>query len=198
MSSVSATGSSRPHLQSGGTLPGLVGSERWQRPAPEPAIGGAGSGAAESSPKFLQALWEERQHLPSREQNVLTLVLRAAARIHLAGRLAHPPPASSPRGPGPSPSKSGGRAGRSRGAHRVRGAGCRWRSREQVRPPRQPRTRPGRGFEKFRANLGSSVRARRAAGGAIFLGKRGCSRLRKSQCSDDDLDSFITRLALHF
>ena len=65
MSSVSATGSSRPHLQSGGVLPSLVGSEWWQRRAQ-----GGGSwemqGVAEISQKFLQALREECHHLHSR------------------------------------------------------------------------------------------------------------------------------------
>lgn len=43
MSSVSATGSSRPRLRSGGCLPGLVGCERWQSRAGEEAAGRAGS-----------------------------------------------------------------------------------------------------------------------------------------------------------
>lgn len=183
-----------------------MGGERWQRPrrTRRPEVRGAGRRKAPQSSFKLcgsnaSILTHGALQPAPRERNVLTLVPRAAARIHLADRLALPAPASLRAGPGArGPGRRNPRAEQDArearpGARRAPPLALA----EQVQPPRPPRTRHGGCWGSF--GLISAPRLeKRCRGRPRFLGKRGCSRLRKSWCSDDDLDGFIPRLALCF
>lgn len=71
MPSVSALAAARPHLQSGGVLPDLVGSERWMAGAAWEGESGHREREGRQATEVPRCFWEE-PHVPHHEPPTVT------------------------------------------------------------------------------------------------------------------------------